>query len=161
MKRFVLLYFLFLGLLFGLFYAPSSAVSTLLNEGQTWLTLWGLSLFLDPEQLKGIDIWITPHYKVYISKACNGMIPILFLFAAILAYPAALWRKLVWMVIGYLLFSVINIARILLVVYATEEAGGRGGFGWSHDIAGNVILLTTGTILFVCFVKCKRSVKSE
>jgi len=156
----MLLYFLFLGLLFGLFYAPSSAVSTLLNEGQTRLTLWGLSLFLDPQQLRGIDIWITPHYKVYISQACNGMIPILFLFAAILAYPAKFWRKLVWIVMSYILLSMVNMARILLVVYATEQAGGRGGFGWSHDIVGNILLLITGIILFVCFVKCKSSVKS-
>ena len=157
MKRFVLLYFLFLGLLFGLFYAPTSVVSTLLNEGQTRLTLWGLSLFLDPGQLKGIDIWINPHYKIYISQACNGMIPILFLFAAILAYPAAIWRKLVWMVIGYLLFSVVNIARILLVVYATGQAGGRGAFVWSHDIVGNTLLIITGMLVFVLFIKSGRS----
>jgi len=157
MKQFVLHYFLFLVVLFGLFYAPTSELSSLLNEGQTRLTLWGLSLFLNPEQLKGIDIWINPHYKLYISKACNGMIPILFLFAAILAYPAGLWRKLVWMVIGYLLFSVVNIARILLVAYATGQAGGRGAFGWSHDIVGNTLLIITGMLVFVLFIKSGRS----
>ncbi len=156
MKRFVLLYFLFLGLLFGLFYAPTSVVSTLLNEGQTRLTLWGLSLFLDPGQLKGIDIWINPHYKIYISQACNGMIPILFLFAAILAYPATLWHKIVWMLIAYLLYSAINVVRLLWVVYATTHGRGQAEFWWSHDIVGNMMLMVTGLLLFVAYIKTGR-----
>jgi hypothetical protein len=94
MKRFVALYFLFLVLLFTIFYAPTTMLSTLLNDGQTALTLYLLGIFLTPEQLQGIDIWINPHYKIIINKACNGVIPILFLFASILAYPSTLIHKI-------------------------------------------------------------------
>jgi len=160
MKRFITLYFLFLALLFTFFYAPTSAVSTLLNEGQTKLTLFFLDMFLAPEQLKGIDIWINSHYKIIINQACNGVIPILFLFASILAYPSTWGHKIVWMGIGYVLFSVVNVARILLVVYVTQTGEGQKEFYWSHDLVGNTLLMLTGLGLFIAFIKTSsRTVK--
>ena len=153
MKRFIALYFLFLVILFVLFYAQTSVLSTYINEGQTQLTIFFLEFFLKPEQLKGIDIWINPHYKIYISKACNGMIPILFLFASILAYPSSYIHKIVWMSIGYVVFSLVNVFRILLVVYATQEGEGQEEFYWSHDLLGNSLLIMTGLGLFIAFIK--------
>ena len=156
MKRFVALYFLFLALLFTFFYADTSVVSTFLNETQTKLTLFFLDTFLEVGQLQGIDIWINPHYKIIINQACNGMIPILFLYASILAYPSSLWHKLVWMVIGYLLFSFVNVIRLLFVVYATKTGQGQEEFYWSHDLVGNVMLMLTGLGLFIVFIRTAR-----
>jgi exosortase/archaeosortase family protein len=153
MKRFIALYFLFLAILFTFFYADTSAMSTFLNDGQTKLTLFGLDLFLKPEQLKGIDIWINPHYKIIINKACNGVIPILFLYASILAYPSNVGHKILWMLLGYVLFSVVNVLRILLVVYVTEAGKGQEDFYWSHDLMGNTLLMLTGLGLFIAFIK--------
>lgn len=153
MKRFIALYFLFLILLFVLFYAPTSSISILLNDGQTSLILFLLEFFLKPEQLQGIDIWINPHYKIIISKACNGVIPILFLFASILAYPSSVGHKILWMLMGYVLFSVVNVVRILLVVYVTQTGEGQQDFYWSHDLIGNSLLMLTGLGLFVAFIK--------
>jgi exosortase/archaeosortase family protein len=153
MKQFIALYFLFLALLFVLFYAPTSSISTLLNEGQTKLTLLFLERFLNPDQLKGIDIWINDHYKIVISQACNGMIPILFLYASILAYPSSVQNKIFWMIIGYVVFSIVNVIRILLVVYVTQTGEGHEDFYWSHDLVGNTILMITGLILFITFIK--------
>lgn len=161
MKRFIALYFLFLAILFTLFYADISIVSNFLNEGQTKLTLFFLAMFLEPNQLKGIDIWINPHYKIIINQACNGMIPILFLFAAILAYPSGKVHKIVWMLIGYVSFGIMNIMRILLVVYFVEGQGGSGNFYWSHDLLGNSLLMLLGLGLFISFIKSsKRKVKN-
>lgn len=153
MKRFIALYFLYLVILFIFFYADTSAISTFLNDGQTKLTLMGLEMFLKPEQLKGIDIWINPHYKIIINKACNGVIPILFLFASVLAYPSRVTHKIVWMVLGYVLFSVVNVARILLVVHFTQTGKGQEDFYWSHDLVGNALLMLTGLGLFIAFIK--------
>jgi len=153
MKQFLALYLLFLVLLFTLFYAPTSEFSTLLNEGQTKLTLYFLDLFLKPDQLKGIDIWINSHYKIIINQACNGMIPILFLFASILAYPSKIPHKILWMCIGYILFSMVNVIRILLVVFVTENGKGHEDFYWSHDLVGNMLLMMTGLGLFITFIK--------
>ena len=125
----------------------------MLNQGQTQLTLFGLNLFLKPEQLKGIDIMINPHYKIIINQACNGIIPILFLWASILAYPALFRHKVLWMILGYMVFSVVNVFRILFVVYFVEQEGGRGNFYWSHDLLGNALLMIVGLGLFVAFIK--------
>jgi exosortase/archaeosortase family protein len=153
MKRFIALYFLFLALLFVLFYFPTSPMSTLLNEGQTKLTLFFLEKFLEPEQLKGIDIWINPHYKIIITQACNGMIPILFLFASILAFPSTIAAKIFWIILGYLLFLVVNVLRLLFVVYITQTGDGFSDFYWSHDLIGNALLMVTGLGLFIAFIK--------
>ena len=160
MKRFIAFYFLFLAILFMLFYADTNPLSTYINDAQTSLTLALLNLFLEPSQLKGIDIWINPHYKIIINHSCNAMIPILFLFAAILAYPSSLGYKFVWMLMGYLIFSLVNVLRILLVVYFVEQEGGRGNFYWSHDFLGNAILMIVGLSLFILFIKTSRGLKA-
>ncbi len=160
MKRFIALYFLFLIGLFTVFYADTNIVSTSINDAQTALTLFFLNLFLEPAQLKGIDIWITPHYKIIIDQACNGMIPILFLFAAILAYPSAWWHKIIWMGTGYVLFSLVNVLRILLVVYFVGQEEGQGNFYWSHDLLGNVLLMAVGLGVFVTFIKTSQRLKT-
>jgi len=156
MKRFIVLYFLFLAVLFFLFYAHTNPLSTYVNESQTALTLVMLDLFLEPTQLQGIDIWINPHYKIIINHTCNGLIPILFLFASILAYPSGLWHKACWMIVGYGIFSMVNVLRILLVVYFVEQKGGRDNFYWSHDLLGNTILMITGLTLFILFIKTSK-----
>lgn len=153
MKRFICLYFIFLGLLFTLFYAPTSQVSQILNNTQSRFTLSVLNLFLESQQLDGIDIWINPHYKIIITKACNGVIPLLFLYASILAYPSTFRHKLLWMMLGYILFFVVNIFRILWVVFITQHGEGQGDFYWSHDIVGNTLLMLTGLGLFIAFIK--------
>lgn len=161
MKQFVALYLLFLLVLFVLFYAPTSIVSILLNDGQVNLTLYFLDIFLKPDQLKGIDIWINPHYKIIINKACNGVIPILFLFASILAYPSRWRHKVFWMILGYIVFSVVNVARILLVAYVTEAGRGQEDFYWSHDLVGNTLLMLAGLGLFIAFIKTSSRVAKD
>ena len=156
MKRFVALYFLYLIILFILFYTEASILATLVNEGQTKLTLFFLDMFLPAEQLKGIDIWITSQYKIIINQACNGIIPILFLFASMLAYPSRVWYKILWMSIGYVIFSLVNVFRILLVVYFVEQKGGQENFYWSHDLIGNALLMSVGLGLFILFIKLSK-----
>jgi len=152
MKGLIVLYF-FLAILFTFFYAYINPVSTFVNKSQAALTLSIVGLFLYPAQLQGIDIWINPHYKIIINHTCNGLIPILFLFASILAYPSASWHKVYWMIAGYVVFSLVNVWRILLVVYFVEQKGDQGNFYWSHDLLGNTILMATGLTLFTLFIK--------
>ena len=156
----LVLYFLFLAILFTLFYADTSVLSTNLNDVQTAFTLLMLNLFLEPSQLQGIDIWINPHYKIIINQSCNGMIPILFLIAAIIAYPTGIGHKIVWMLTGYVVFSLVNTMRILLVVYFVEQEEGRANFYWSHDLLGNTILMITGLTLFIAFIKTSKRSKT-
>ncbi|MFT7879639.1 MAG: exosortase/archaeosortase family protein [Sulfurimonas sp.] len=156
MKKFVLLYLLALALLFILFYADTSMLSRMLNDTQSSLTLMMLEPFLKPGQLQGIDIIISPYYKIIITQACNGMVPILFYFAAILAYPSKLWIKPLWLGAGYLIFTLINVVRILIVVYFVEQKGGRDNFYFAHDIFGNALLMVVGLGLFILFIRQTR-----
>jgi exosortase/archaeosortase family protein len=156
MERFVKFYFIFLGLLFAVFYAPTTPLSEIVNETQTHLTLFILNQYLAQGQLDGTNIWINSHYKIMITQACNGMIPILFLYASILAFPSSWRHKILWMMIGYILFFVINIIRILMVVYVTQAGRGHIDFHWSHDIIGNILLLVTGLGIFILFIKTSK-----
>lgn len=159
MKRFTAFYFLFLVGLFAVLYADTNLFSASINEAQTSLTLFMLHFFLEPGQLNGIDIWINPHYKIIIDQACNGMIPILFLLAAILAYPSTLSHKVIWMGTGYVMFSLVNVLRILLVVYFVKQEEGQGNFYWSHDLLGNALLMGVGLGLFIAFIKTSKRSK--
>lgn len=161
MKQFILLYFLFLALLFTLFYLPTSSFSSLLNQGQTNLTLYFLDFFLDTNQREGTHIAINPHYKIIITQACNGMIPILFFFASILAYPSTFIHKFMWVILGYILFSIVNVIRLLFVIYITKHGEGYVDFYWSHDLVGNALLMSTGLLLFILFIKRSRSSKTS
>jgi len=160
MKLFIALYFLFLALLFVFFYAPTTEFSIYLNKIQSSLTLVTLDTFLEPKQLKGIDIWVNPHYKIVITQACNGIIPILFLYASILAYPSRIRHKILWMILGYIVFFIVNVGRILWVVYVTQNGEGHGDFHWSHDIVGNAFLLFTGLGLFYAYIKTTKYFKN-
>ena len=156
--QFIVRYLLYLLLLFILFYRDTSWLSSFANENQTSFTLSMLHLFLDPEQLQGNHIWINPHYYLIVNKACNGMIPILFLYASILAYPASLLHKSLWMIIGYLVLFITNTVRILLVVYLVKEEG-KEYFYWAHDIFGNLLLLFVGLMLFMVYIHISRKLQ--
>ena len=135
-----------------IFYADTSWVSSFVSESQTSLTLSMLNIFLDPEQLQGNNIWMSPHYRLIVNQGCNGMIPILFLYASILAYPSSFFHKNIWMIIGYFVLSITNTVRILLVVYFVKE-GGEENFYWSHDILGNVLLIFVGLLIFMAYIR--------
>lgn len=153
MKRFAYLYLAFLPLLFALLYWDLSPVAEFLNHYQTKLTLYFLDLGLAKGQLNGIDILVNPHYKIIITKACNGMIPILILFASILAYPVDWVHKLWWAIIGYVALTVINIARLLMVAHFVKE---QPDFPLYHDLFGNLLLMVAGLLLFYLFLKGTR-----
>lgn len=157
MKRFIALYFLYLGFLFIFLYLPTSPLSLGLNSLQTEFTLHILDYFLAENQRKGIDIWIDDSYKIVITHTCNGLIPLLFFYASVFAYPSKVTLKVFWIFLGYILFSFINILRILWVVFATMQGKGQEDFYWSHDIVGNILLMALGLGLFVLFIRQSRT----
>lgn len=152
-----MLYFLYLVLLFAFLYFNTSAVSLWLNYRQTSYLLDALAVFLTPGEIKGVDIWINPHYKIIITQACNGLIPIFFLWAAILAYPSRWLHKISWLFISYLILFLANILRLLLVVYFVKQTGGQANFFWAHDLMGNALLIIVGLGLFIAFIKTSKT----
>ncbi|SFV71178.1 hypothetical protein MNB_SV-13-770 [hydrothermal vent metagenome] len=158
MKRFIALYFLYLGFLFTFFVLQNTYVSQILNTFQTNLTLIFLDFFLEENQRMGRDIWIHSNYKIIITDTCNGIIPFLFLTASLWAYPAKILPKTLWTFFGYIILFLVNGLRILWVVYVTKNGEGQEDFYWSHDIVGNAFLMFFGLLLFVGFIKSTRRI---
>ena len=155
MKKFLLTYWLGIALLFGLFYWDYSPLSTFINALQTDLTASLSSLTLPDGLTNGHRITITPYYSLVIEKACNGMIPYLFFLASIIAFPSTPMHKLKWAIMGYLIISLVNIFRIWLVTqFVLAE---KSNFSLAHDYLGNGMLIVTGLLLFVLFVKTRNN----
>jgi len=154
MKKFILLYWLNIILLFSLFYWDISPIAEMLNQLQTDLTTYIISLILNDEIIKGYEIIINSHYSLVIEKACNGMVPYLFFLASIIAFPSTLLHKIKWVLVGYIIITTINIFRIWLV--AKLVLAEVDNFSLAHDFIGNAILIFTALTLFILFVKTKK-----
>ncbi|RLA66245.1 MAG: hypothetical protein DRQ78_04465 [Epsilonproteobacteria bacterium] len=155
MKRFIALYLLFLLVLLVAFYADIFLFGTMINDKQTEFTLWLLGFFLDENHMQGAYIWIHPHYRLIIDQTCNGMIGILFVWAALLAYPASWYYRLGMMLLAYILFTILNVLRIVFVSWSLKTIGGENTFFWIHDIIGNGIF--AGFVLFIFVLSFKKS----
>lgn len=140
--------------LFEFFYWMQSPLATDINNFQTNLTLGVLDPFLKRGQLNGVDIIISPRYKLIITQACNGLIPYLIFLAAVLAFPSSWANRVFWAFVGYVTFFVVNIMRLLLVTYYVTKT--PRNFEMSHDIYGNLLLMITGTVLFYLYLRGSR-----
>jgi len=157
MKKFILLYWLNIILLFSLFYWDISPIAEMLNQLQTDLTTYIVSLTLNDEITKGYEIVINSHYSLVIERACNGMVPYLFFLASIIAFPSTLLHKIKWVLVGYIIITTINIFRIWLV--AKLVLAEVDNFSLAHDFIGNAILIFTALTLFILFVKTGKRIK--
>ncbi len=151
-QKFVIYYLLWLGVLFGLFYWDVSPLSHGINEFLRVKLINIIDAGLEPGRVKGFDIWINPHYKLVIEKACNGMIPVLMYLASIFAYPSSWSRRLLWAALGTVVMLTLNVIRIFIVTYFVIQ-GGRENFSLSHDIFGNALFMIAGLMLFYLFIR--------
>ena len=157
MKKFLFTYWISTALLFILLYSDISPISEMINSIQTNLTAFLTSLTLPIEMMEGHRIFINKHYVLVIEKACNGIIPYLFFLASIIAFPSTIRHKIKWVILGYLIITIVNIFRIWFVTqFVLQE---KNNFSLAHDYLGNALLIITGLILFTSFVKT-RSKKS-
>jgi len=155
LKNFTLLYPFFMVVLFFLFYIESNPIAIALNNFQTNLTTMAISQLLPSHLMEKNTIIITPHYRLVIEKACNGMIPFLMFLASILAFKSSLKRTILFAFGGYLILFFVNIFRIYIVSLMVLED--KTNFSLAHDYIGNLILLLTGVILFFWFTKKRLS----
>ena len=154
MKKFILIYWLNIALLFIIFYWNISPLANIINSLQTDFTTYLVSLTLNENLTKSYEILINNHYSLVIEKACNGMIPYIFFLASIFAFPATIKHKIKWAIIGYIIITAINIFRIWLVTKLVLAE--IDNFSLAHDFIGNSILIFTALLLFIIFIKTKR-----
>jgi exosortase/archaeosortase family protein len=154
MIKFLLTYWIGIALFFGIFYWDASPISLLINQHQTSLTTYLTSVTLPNEMMNNYRIFISDNYSLVIEKACNGMIPYLFFLASIMAFPSTLLHKAKWALFGYLLISLMNTFRIWMVTQLVLQE--RNNFSLAHDYLGNALLISTGLMLFILFVKSRK-----
>ena len=154
MIKFLLTYWIGIALFFGIFYWDASPISLLINQQQTSLITYLTSLSLPNDMMNNYSIFISDNYSLVIEKACNGMIPYLFFLASIMAFPSTILHKVKWAIFGYLLISLINTFRIWMVTQLVLQE--RSNFSLAHDYLGNALLILTGLILFISFVKSRK-----
>lgn len=158
MKKFLLTYWLSIALLFTLFYWEFSPFSQSINNLQTNLTSFLTSLVLAEGMMEANKIFITTHYALLIEKGCNAMVPYLFFLASILAFPSTFLHKIKWIIMGYLFITSINIFRIWFITQFVMS--NQNNFSLAHDYLGNGLLILTGLMLFIAFIKTRAKKKS-
>ena len=156
MIKFLLTYWLGIALFFGIFYWELSPISLVINQFQTDLTTYLTSLTLPTSMMNNYHIFINANYSLVIEKACNGIIPYLFFLASISAFPSTLLHKIKWAIFGYIFIVTMNILRIWMVTQIVLQE--QNNFSLAHDYLGNVLLIATGLMLFVGFVKSRKRV---
>ncbi|MFK5975415.1 MAG: exosortase/archaeosortase family protein [Sulfurovum sp.] len=152
MKRLLFSYLFILISLFILLYMDTSSISIMLNEQQRQLILFLLDLGLKSNQLQGDEIVMSANYRLVITKACNGIIPIILYISMVWAYP---YRKIIdralWSLLGYVVLTIVDVARILLVVSIVSDKKGR--FPLTHDIGGNFIFMVSILSLLALYIR--------
>jgi len=154
MKKFLLFYWFNMALFFALFYWDISPIAQFINTTQTDFVAYITSLILDKNIMNTHEIIINKHYSLVIENACNGIIPYLFFLASMVAFPANIWHKIIWAIIGYIVISSINIFRIWLITQFVLSS--QDNFSLAHNWIGNILLVVTALTLFVAFVKTKK-----
>jgi len=156
--RFSILYGGWMLFLFLFFYFDTNPLSHWINEIQRSTLLDLLRFFLGEKRIEGIDILAHPEFRIYITQACNGLIPYYLYLAAVLAYPSR-WRdRILWGAAGYLVISAVNVLRLLFVT--AMVAKNPANFGWSHNFIGNLFLMVVGLGLFYAYIRWGRGGKS-
>ena len=154
-NKFLIAYPFWFLLLFGVFYWGSywsmSPIGQYLDSVQRDIIMSVLDSTLD-NQIQNFDIVINSKYHVVITPECNGFVPYYIFLAGILAYSCSLKRKVTYAVLGYIIFSVVNLIRLYVVTQIVNKYG-AGYFFWAHDIGGNILLIMTGISLFWLYLK--------
>ncbi len=100
--------------------------------------------------------FIIPHgaegFRVQIASACsgaNGLVGFLLLAGAVaLVLRGGRWRKVAWLATGSVLMVVLNVARILLIIFVGRYAGETASIDVLHPGVG-LITFNLGVVLMV------------
>jgi len=154
-NKFLILFPLWLIVLFGLFYWGNyyslCPIGKVIDSAQRGVIMPILDTVLS-NPIVNYDIVINPKYRIVITPECNGIIPFLMILAAIIAYSCQKKRKIIWAVLSYFVISIVNLIRLILVVKIVDIFG-VDSFHLVHDIGGNILLILTGSGLFLLYIR--------
>lgn len=157
MKKFIFFYLFTLTLLFTFFYWDLSPIASSINLWQINLSSSITSFTLDDNLMQDNHIFINQHLTLVIDKECNGLMPYFFFLASVVAFPSPIKHKINWAILGYILLSLLNIFRIWFITQFVMYS--ENSFSLAHDYLGNLLLVLSSTVLFIAFIRTKRSLK--
>ena len=129
-----------------------NAMSIFINDIQSSITLYLIDFLLDDNQLKGIVVQINNSYRILINNECNGLLPIVAILSAVFAYSTKIIYSIKWILGIYLFYTIINVIRIWIIIQVAYQYG-QESFFWTHDIFGNILIMSFGLISFYIFTK--------
>jgi len=153
--KFVISYFVWFLILFGIFYWGKYWSYSPLGKIIDYYIREAIMAILDSflqNKIVNYDIIINSKYHIVITPECNGLIPYLILLGAIVAYGCKIATKIFWAILGFVIFFIANIIRLIVVVEVVNIYGSEA-FYYIHDIAGNIFLIIIGMILFTSYLK--------
>ena len=154
-KKFLIAYPFWFLILFGLFYWGRfwdlSPIGKVIDTFHRDFIMQVLDSTLI-NKIIGYEIVISPKFRIVITPECNGLVPYYIYLAAVLAYPMEWLCRLKWAILGYFTFMVANLIRLVGVTNVVNDFG-ESSFYYVHDVAGNVLLIVVGSILFLFYLR--------
>lgn len=99
-------------------------------------------------------------FAVSIEAGCNGVEAMIILLAAIVAFPAPVWHKLLGIVLGALAIQGLNLVRIISLFYLGQW--NATAFEWAHLYLWQMLVMLDALIVFLIWIyKIPRGAKTK
>ena len=115
-------------------------------EANAWLANGILHVQGQDSHLSGVTI-TSPHFSMAIRRGCDAVEPTWLFCAAVLAFPAALVKKLWGILAGIVVLQLLNLVRILTLYWIGAHL--TGFFNTAHLELWPVVFILVAILLFV------------
>ena len=153
MWGFILRYVFWALLLYAVIYfenfSPLVFINTLQTDLSIYLTQLWISLFDMPIQMSGATLIYQHGLELEIVNECNGLAAFLFFMAAVLAYPAPIKIKIIWLILAYCILLIANTIRLDWILYHVIEH--PEDFKFIHEVVGRYVIAVIPLVLFYFF----------
>ena len=152
MKRFIILFLLILLGFYCIVYLPVTREYAIgpFTYGITSLSGWLIQLFGGDVVIQG-NILKIPNFAVQVLDMCNGVEATIFLWAALIAFPAPVLYKIKGIIIGTLTVHILNIIRIISLLYL--GAYKPEWFHWVHWYLWDGLIMLDILIVFLAWIR--------
>jgi exosortase H (IPTLxxWG-CTERM-specific) len=154
MARFLILFVVILGVLFGLELTPVADRYFV----EPWTTALAhasaqmVQLFDGTARADGIVLRsLSNGFAVSIERGCNGVEATLVLLAAILAFPAPWRNKAIGLAIGVLAVQGLNVVRIISLFYLGQW--NERVFEWAHLYLWQALIMLDVLVVWLLWVR--------
>lgn len=152
MKRFVFVFMMVIIAAFTLVYLEPVRTHVIgpFTEGITHVSGWLILFFGGEVQMNG-NILSIPGFAVQVLDMCNGVEATIILWAAMLAFPSPLGYKCKGLFIGTLSVHVLNILRIISLLYL--GAYQREWFDFVHWYVWDALIMLDIVVVFLAWIR--------